>query len=94
MENIILSLLQKISSTYFKYATLTQEVPILEPPTFISVEPQEMPKKRGKKNLQISIPTDLAHPLVSETPKFAGKIEAPKEDKIIVHHTRDTLEKQ
>ena len=94
MENIVLSLLQKISSTYFKYATLTQEVPILESPTFIQEEPEEKPVKKGKKNLQISIPTDLAHPLVSETPKFAGKLELPKEDKIIVHHSRDTLEKQ
>ena len=94
MENIILSLLQRISSTYFKYATLTQEVPILEPPTFVQAEATDLPVKKGKKNLQISIPTDLAHPLVGETPKFAGKIEVPKEDKIIVHHSRDTLEKQ
>ena len=94
MENIILSLLQKISSTYFTNATLTQEVPILEPPNFIKEESQEKPRKQGKKNLQISIPTDLAHPLVSETPKFAGKIEQLKEDKIIIHHSRDTLEKQ
>lgn len=94
MENIILSLLQKISSTYFKYATLTQEVPILEPPAFAKDEQSEMPVKKGRRNLQISIPTDLAHPLVSETPKFAGKLELPKEDKIIVHHSRDTLEKQ
>ncbi|OMJ79666.1 hypothetical protein SteCoe_20288 [Stentor coeruleus] len=94
MENIILFLLQRISSTYFKYATLTQEVPIIENAAFVQTEIQEAPIKRGKKNLQISIPTDLAHPLVSETPKFAGKIEMPKEDKIIVHHSRDTLEKQ
>lgn len=94
MENVVLSLLQKISSTYFKYATLTQEIPILEPPTFNESEKQETPIKKGKKNLQISIPTDLAHPLVSETPKFAGKIDIPKEDKIIIHHSRDTLEKQ
>ena len=94
MENIILDLLRHISCTYFNHATLTQEVPILEPQGFIQAEPQESPPKKGKKNLQISIPTDLAHPLVSETPKFAGKIEIQKEDKIIIHHSRDTLEKQ
>lgn len=95
MDSIILELLRHISSTYFNHATLTQEVPILEPQGFTQADSQESaPNKKGKKNLQISIPTDLAHPLVSETPKFAGKIEIHKEDKVVIHHSRDTLEKQ
>ncbi|OMJ78327.1 hypothetical protein SteCoe_21882 [Stentor coeruleus] len=94
MDNVILSLLQRISSTYFKYATLIQEVPIIEAAAFVQAESYEAPRKMGKKNLQISIPTDLAHPLVSETPKFAGKIELPKEEKTIMKDSRDTLEKQ
>jgi len=97
MHDIILSLLQRISTTYFQHATITQEVPILEQPAFgTTKDGAEQPSRPGKKKLQIAIPTDLAHPIVSETPKFAGKSENQllKGDKIIVHHSRDTLEKQ
>lgn len=95
MHDIILSLLQRISTTYFQHATITQEVPILEQPAFGSTK-EEQPQRPGRKKLQIAIPTDLAHPIVNETPKFAGKSENNfvKNDKIIVHHSRDTLEKQ
>ena len=94
MQKIVLALLQRISSNYFKHATITQEVPILEPPSFQKSYSQQSTKK-GRKNLQISIPTDLAHPIVGETPKFAGRTQkATNDEKIVVHHTMDTLEKQ
>lgn len=34
MQNIILYLLQKVSSNYFNNATITPEVPVLEVPNF------------------------------------------------------------
>lgn len=96
MQDVILHLLQRISSCYFQHATPANEVPIIEPPHFGSSQSthNEIPS-RGKRNLHISIPTDTAFPLPKETPKFAGLADTMyKGDKIIVHHSRDTLEKQ
>jgi hypothetical protein len=53
------------------------------------------PEQPGKRSLQIEIPRDVAVPIIKETPKFAGLTEQTfKGDKIIVHHSRDSLEKQ
>jgi hypothetical protein len=97
MTEIILFLLQKISSTYFRNATIAPEVPVVvDQPTFVNQEDSQPPSKKDwrRKNLQIAIPT-VASPIVTETPKFAGSTGGVyKGDKIVVHHSRDTEEKQ
>ena len=95
--DIILVSLQKISTSYLQHAVREEEVPVLELPKFggaTQVE-QHAPKK-GKKSLQISIPSDSAVPLVKETPKFAGASEPHfKLDKGSSGFPRtDSLEKQ
>mmetsp|Transcript_32957 Transcript_32957/g.57855 ORF Transcript_32957/g.57855 Transcript_32957/m.57855 type:complete len:1408 (+) Transcript_32957:50-4273(+) len=96
MQDVILHLLQRISACYFQHATHTNEVPIIEPPHFgNSHSTQSEAPSRGKRNLHIAIPTDTAFPLPKDTPKFAGVGDTYyKGDKIIVHHSRDTQEKQ
>lgn len=93
MHEIILELFARITSNYFSHATITQEVPILEPPSFGgSHKVEELVVKPGKKRLTIAIPIDLAHPIVNETPKF-GWIDPFKNDKLSPQD-RDSLEKQ
>ena len=94
--DIILVSLQKISTSYLQHAVREEEVPVLELPKFGAAQTEVHVPKKGKKSLQISIPSDSAVPLVKETPKFAGSTEPHfKSDKGVTSYPRtDSLEKQ
>lgn len=95
--DVILVSLQKISTAYLQHAVREEEVPVLELPKFGgSTQTESHVLKKGKKSLQISIPSDSAVPLVKETPKFAGSTEPHfKTDKGLTGFPRtDSLEKQ